>query len=278
MVTGCAWLPEVKDETANWSVEKMYDEAHGSMVSGNYTRAIKLFDTLEGRFPYGRHAQQAILEGAYSNYRGGETGTAVAACDRFIRTYPNSPNVDYAYYLKGLVNFREDQGLFGYIVEQDLSERDPKLTLESYAAFKELITRFPESRYAPDSIARMRYLTNALAMYEVHVGRYYYNRGAYIAAVNRAATTVTTYPQTPANEQALILMVQGYDKLGMPQLRDDAKRVLVQSFPNSAFLRTGTVKPWWKFWQSDEVVDLLEHDTVPKSRENAGPPPPASPN
>lgn len=278
MVTGCSWLPEVKDETANWSVEKMYDEAHGSMVSGNYTRAIKLFDTLEGRFPYGRHAQQAILEGAYSNYRAGESGAAVAACDRFIRTYPNSPNVDYAYYLKGLVNFREDQGLFGYVVEQDLSERDPKLTRESYAAFKELTTRFPESRYTPDSIDRMRYLTNALAMYEVHVGRYYYNRGAYIAAVNRAATTVTTYPQTPANEQALILMVQGYDKLGMPQLRDDAKRVLVQSFPNSAFLRTGTVKPWWKFWQSDEVVDLLEHDTVPKSRENAGPPPPANPN
>ncbi len=278
-IAGCSWLPEVKDETANWSVEKMYDEAHGAMVTGNYTRAIKLFDTLEGRFPYGRHAQQAILEGAYSNYRAGETGTAVASCDRFIRTYPNSPNVDYAYYLKGLVNFREDQGLFGYIVEQDLSERDPKLTLESFAAFKELITRFPESRYAPDSIVRMRYLTNALAMYEVHVGRYYYNRGAYIAAVNRAATTVTTYPQTPANEEALILMVQGYDKLGMPKLRDDAKRVLVQSFPNSAFLRTSTVKPWWKFWQSDEAVQLLEHDTVPKSQENAGPPPPsASPN
>ena len=147
--------------------------------------------------------------------------TAIAACDRFIRTYPNSTNVDYAYYLKGLVNFREDQGLFGYVIEQDLSERDPKMTRESFGAFKELVTRFPDSKYAADSVDRMRYLTNALGMYEVHVGRYYYNRGAYIAAVNRAAATVTNYPQTPANEQALILMVQGYDKLGMPQLRDD---------------------------------------------------------
>ena len=275
---GCSWLPEVKDETANWSAEKMYDEAHGSMVSGNYTRAVKLFDTLEGRFPYGRQAQQAILEGAYSNYRSGETAAAIAACDRFIRTYPNSANAEYAYYLKGLVNFREDQGLLGYVVEQDLSERDPKMTRESFAAFKELVTRFPESKYAADSVDRMRYLTNALGMYEVHVGRYYYNRGAYIAAVNRAATTVTNYPQTPANEQALILMVQGYDKLGMPLLRDDARRVLAQTFPDSEFLRTGTTKPWWKFWQSDEAVQLLEHDTVPKSRENAGPPPPSAPN
>lgn len=275
---GCSWLPEVKDETANWSAEKMYDEAHGSMVSGNYTRAVKLFDTLEGRFPYGRQAQQAILEGAYSNYRLGETAAAIAACDRFIRTYPNSANAEYAYYLKGLVNFREDQGLLGYVVEQDLSERDPKMTRESFAAFKELVTRFPESKYAADSVDRMRYLTNALGMYEVHVGRYYYNRGAYIAAVNRAATTVTNYPQTPANEQALILMVQGYDKLGMPLLRDDARRVLAQTFPDSEFLRTGTTKPWWKFWQSDEAVQLLEHDTVPKSRENAGPPPPSAPN
>jgi outer membrane protein assembly factor BamD len=275
---GCSWLPEVKDETGNWSAEKLYDEAHGAMVTGNYTRAVKLFDTLEGRFPYGRHAQQAILEGAYANYRQGETALAIAACDRFIRTYPNSTNVDYAYYLKGLVNFREDQGLFGYVVEQDLSERDPRMTKESFGAFKELVTRFPDSRYAADSVDRMRYLTNALGMYEVHVGRYYYNRGAYIAAVNRAAATVTNYPQTPANEQALILLVMGYDKLGMPQLRDDSRRVLAQNFPDSAFLRTGTTKPWWKFWQSDEAVQLLEHDTVPKSQGDFGPPPPSAPN
>jgi len=273
-LAGCAWLPEVKEESATWSAEKLYDEAHGSMVSGNYSRAVKLFDTLEGRFPYGRHAQQAILEGAYSNYRQGETAAAVAACDRFIRTYPNSLNVDYAYYLKGLVNFREDQGVFGYVVEQDLSERDPKMTKESFGAFKELVTRFPESRYTPDSIERMRYLTNALASYEVHVGRYYYNRGAYVAAVNRAVANLTNYPQTPANEDALILMIRSYEMLGMPQLRDDAQRVLRQNFPTSRYFTGGDNKPWWKFWESDEVLLLLQRDTVRKSQENPGPAPP----
>ena len=163
IVAGCSWLPEVKDETASWSAEKLYDEAHGAMVTGNYTRAVKLFDTLEGRFPYGRHAQQAILEGAYANYRQNETAAAVAACDRFIRTYPNSSNVEYAYYLKGLVNFREDQGLFGYVVEQDLSERDPKLTRESFGAFKELVTKYPKSPETAEAQKRLDSLKAKMA-------------------------------------------------------------------------------------------------------------------
>jgi outer membrane protein assembly factor BamD len=284
-VIGCSWLPEVKDDTASWSAEKLYAEAHGAMVSGNYTRAIKLFDTLEGRFPYGRYAQQAILEGAYTNFRQNETAAALAGCDRFIRTYPNHQNVDYAYYLKGLINFREDQGVFGYIAEQDLSERDPKMTKESFAAFREIATRFPESRYADDSIERMRYLTNALAGYEVHVARYYYNRGAYIAAANRAQATLTNYPKTPANEDALIVLVNSYDKLQMPQLRDDAQRILKETFPNgkNSALRTRSwwqfwakdelpppideVKPWWKFWPADDA----KPDNVSKPADDAKP-------
>jgi len=272
-IAACDLLPEVKEETAGWSAEKLYQEAHTMMVTGNYTRAIKLFDTLEGRFPYGRYAQQAILEGAYSNYRAGETATAIAACDRFIRTYPNHPNVDYAYYLKGVVNFREDQGLFGYVVEQDLSERDPKMTRESFNAFRELVTRFPESVYAADSRQRMRYLVNALSAYEVHVADYYYRRGAYLAAVNRAQLSLTNYPQTPANEDALITMARGYDKLGLPQLRDDALRVLNTTYPDGKHTLPGD-KPWWKFWQSDDVMQLLQHDTVPKSKEDSGITPP----
>ena len=251
-VMACSWLPEVKEETTGWSAEKLYSEAHGALVSGNYTRAVKLFDTLEGRFPYGRYAQQAILEGAYANFRQGETTPAIAACDRFIRTYPNHQIVDYAYYLKGLINFREDQGIFGYIAEQDLSERDPKMTKEAFAAFREIATRFPDSKYAADSIERMRYLTNALAGHEVHVARYYYNRGAYVAAANRAQATLTNYPKTPANEDALIVLVNSYDKLQMPQLRDDAQRVLKETFPNgkSSALRP---KSWWQFWAKDEL-------------------------
>jgi outer membrane protein assembly factor BamD len=251
-ISGCDLLPEVKDNTADWSAERLYKEAHEMLTTGNYTRAIKLYDTLEGRFPYGRYAQQAILEGAYANYRAGETATAVAACDRFIRTYPNHPNVDYAYYLKGLVNFREDQGIFGYIVEQDLSEHDPKLTRESFGAFKELVTLFPDSRYAADSIVRMRYLTNALGGYEVRVAEYYYRRGAYVAAVNRAQSALLNYPRTPSNEDALIVLVRSYDALGMPQLRDDSQRVLKDTFPNGKFFTTSS-KPWWNFWSKADA-------------------------
>ena len=251
--TACGLLPEVKDDTAGWSAERLYQEAHEMLATGNYTRAVKLFETLEGRYPYGRYAQQAILEGAYANYRANETAAAIAACDRFIRTYPNHPNVEYAYYLKGVVNFREDQGLFGYVVEQDLSERDPKMAKESFGAFKELVARFPESKYAADSIERMRYLTNALSSYEVHVADYYYRRGAYVAAVNRAQASLLNFPRTPANEDALILMARSYDKLGLPQLRDDAQRVLKDTFPNGKYF-TADASPWWNFWSPKEEV------------------------
>jgi outer membrane protein assembly factor BamD len=248
LVAGCGMLPEVKDETASWSADRLYQAAHDALLDGNYTRAIKMFETLESRFPYGRYAQQAMLETAYANYRAGETAAAVAACDRFIRTYPNHPNVDYAYYLKGLVHFREDQGLLGYVYELDLSEREPKAMRESFAAFKELVTKFPDSRYAQDSIARMKYLTNALALYEVKVARYYFNRGAYVAAVNRAQGALTNYPRTPASEEALGIMVLAYEKLGLPQLSSDASRILQQTFPKSDELSELAGKPWWKFW------------------------------
>jgi len=247
-VGGCGLLPEVKDETADMSAETLYKNAHEALLEGNYTRAIKLYETLESRFPYGRFAQQAILEGAYANYRSGETAPAIAACDRFIRTYPNHPSVDYAYYLKGLVHFREDQGVMGYVYEVDLSEREPKSMRESFFAFKELVTKFPDSRYAKDSADRMKYLTNALALYEVKVARYYYNRGAYIAAVNRAQASLVGYPRTPANEDALVVLVNSYDKLGLVQLRDDSQAILKLTFPKSESVAERDAKPWWKFW------------------------------
>ena len=245
---GCGLLPDVVDETANLNAEGLYKLAHDALLDGNYTRAVKLFETLEARFPYGRFAQQAILEGAYANYRAGETAAAVAACDRFIRTFPNNPSVDYAYYLKGLVNFREDQGLLGFVYELDLSEREPKGMRESFAAFKELVAKFPESRYAQDATDRMQYLTNALGKYEVNVARYYYNRGAYVAAINRAQASIVGYPRTLSNEAALDLLVKSYDKLGLTQLRDDSLRILKQTFPDSVYLAAAPAKPWWKFW------------------------------
>ena len=245
---GCSLLPEVKDPLASLTAEQLYRQAKDAMAEGNYSKAIKLYESLEARFPYGRYAQQAILEGAYANYRVGETATAIAACDRFIRTYPNHPSVDYAYYLKGLVYFREDQGLIGYVYELDLSEREPKSMRESFNAFKELVAKFPESKYTPDSLDRMRYLANSLALYEVKVARYYYNRGAYVAAINRAQTTLISFPRTPAEEDALDLLIKSYDKLGLTQLRDDKQQILRLTFPNSEFFAESPRKPWWKLW------------------------------
>jgi outer membrane protein assembly factor BamD len=249
LVAGCGFLPEVKEETAGWSADRLYKAAHDTMLEGNYIRSIKLFDQLEARFPYGRYAQQAILESAYANWRGNEQAAAIAATERFIRTYPNHPNVDYAYYLKGLVHFREDQGILGYVYELDLAERDPKEMRASFAAFKELTTRFPDSTYYQDSIARMSYLNNAMSTYEVNVARYYYRRGAYVAAANRAQGSLINFPRTAANESALEIMRNSYEKLGLQQLATDSKQILVKTFPESKYVVGGGDIPWWNFWE-----------------------------
>ena len=250
-LAGCGLFPEVKDETATWSADRLYSTAHDAMMQGNYTRATKLFEQLEARFPYGRYAQQAILESAFANWRAGETAAAVAQADRFIRTYPNHPNVDYAYYLKGLVHFREDQGILGYVYELDLAERDPKEMRASYAAFKELTTRFPDSQYYQDSVARMRYLVNAMATYEVNVANYYYRRGAFVASANRAQGALVNYPETPANERALDILRNSYRNLNLAQLSDDADKILAKTFPESRYVTGEITRPWWNFWSRD---------------------------
>src|ERR1035438_9256951 len=173
LIAGCGLLPDQIDETAGWSANKLYAEAKNAMADGTYDKAIKLYEKLESRYPYGRYAQQAQLEVAYAYFKQQEPASSIGACDRFIRLHPNHPNVDYAYYLKGLVNFNEDLGLLGHVSMQDLTERDPKAAKESFDAFKELVTKFPESRYTPDATARMKYLVNALAAHEVHVANYY---------------------------------------------------------------------------------------------------------
>ncbi len=250
-LTGCGLMPDQIDETKDWSASKLYAEAKTALSDANYDRAVQLFEKLESRYPFGPYAQQAQLEIAYAYYKNDEPASTLAACDRFMRLHPNHANVDYAYYLKGLANFTEDRGLMAKLSEQDMSERDPKAARESFEAFKELVTRFPESKYAEDATARMNYLVNALAGNEVHVARYYYKRGAYVAAANRSKYVLEHYRQAPTLEDALVIMAQSYDKLGLDQLRDDALRVLKLNFPNNA-LAGGTpkteTKSWWKVW------------------------------
>jgi outer membrane protein assembly factor BamD len=235
-LAACSFIDK-HDPTSGYSAEKLYREAKEALEGGQYDLAIKRYETLEARFPYGRYSQQGQLEIAYAYYKQNEQVSAVAATDRFVKLHPNHPNVDYAYYLKGLVYFNEDLGLLGKVSRQDRTERDPKAARESFDAFKELVQRFPESKYTPDALARMKYLVNALASHEVHVARYYMKRGAYVAAANRAQYALKNYPQAPAQEEALLIMIQAYDVLGMPELRNDAERILRKNFPDSAQLK-----------------------------------------
>lgn len=248
-LAACGLLDEKADETKGWSAQKLYAEARRSLDARSYEQAVNYYQKLEGRYPYGRFAQQAQMELAYAYYKDKDPAGAVTAAERFIKNHPNHPNVDYLYYLKGLANFNEDLGIGGFFTGQDMSERDPKAARDAFDAFKELVIKFPDSKYTPDAIARMNYLVNALAAHEVHVARYYVNRGAYLAAVNRAQFAIKTYPQAPANEEGLHLMVQAYEALGMKDLRDDAARVLMKNFPAS---KPGSYQPrkapWWQIW------------------------------
>ncbi len=249
-VSACGLLPEQVDETKGWSAQKLYTSAKDKLDGGQFEAAVKMYEKLESRYPYGRYAQQGQLDIAYAYYKDKEIASAITAAERFIKLHPNHPNVDYAYYLRGLANFNDDLGLLGSYAGQDMSERDPKAAREAFNAFKDLVTRFPDSKYAPDAVQRLNYLVNTLALNEVHVARYYMKRGAYVAAANRAQFALKTYPQATANEEGLLILVQAYDKLGMTDLRNDAERVLKTNFPKSKYLsgKAESGKPWWQLW------------------------------
>ena len=251
LLAGCSSLKE-EDKTATWSPNKLYAEAKDELNGGAYDKAIPLLEKLEGRAAGTPLAQQAQLDRAYAHYKAGEQAQALATLDRFIKLHPTSPALDYALYLKGIVNFNDNLGMFAFLSKQDLSERDQKAAKESYESFRDLSTRFPDSRYTPDARARMTYIVNSLAQYEVHVARYYYSRGAYVAAINRAQSALADYRDVPALEEALGILMRSYDALGMAQLRDDTRRVLEKNYPTSAYLGGGGTRigqrPWWRFW------------------------------
>lgn len=250
LVSACGLLPDKTDETANWSANKLYAEARDELSGGGYEKAIRYYEKLESRYPFGTYAQQAQMEIAYAYYKQADQPQALAAVERFIKLHPNHPNVDYMYYLRGLINFNDRLGPFDFAVPQDPAERDPKAAREAFESFKQLVEKFPDGPYAKDSLARMKYLVNNLAQHDVYVARYYFRRGAYLASVNRAQGVVKDYADAPAVEEALYLMVRCYDALGLTDLRDDATRVLSKNYPRSRFTNgDGTVsRAWWKFW------------------------------
>ncbi|MEN9373591.1 MAG: hypothetical protein RIR79_1143 [Pseudomonadota bacterium] len=246
---GCSSTPV--DRTVKMTPAQIYAEAKDEMDNKQWDKAVSLLEKIEARAVGTLLAQQAELDKAYALYKGQEPARALATIERFMKLHPVNPAIDYALYLKGLVSFNEDLGLFSGITRQDLSERDQKASKESFEAFKELMERFPDSRYTPDAKLRMNYIVASLARYEVHVARYYYRRGAYVAAINRAQQAIADYRTVPAIEDALFILYQSYNALGMNSLRDDTKRILEQNYPQSELLKNGlrTVEdPWWKIW------------------------------
>jgi outer membrane protein assembly factor BamD len=235
-LAGCGTTPG--DEFAGMSADKLYADAREEAADGNFEAAIKRYEKVEARASGTLMAQQAQLELAYAYYKTGERAQGLAKIERFVRLHPTSPAMDYALYLQGLINFNDDLGLFGRISKQDISERDQQASRDAYESFKQVSDRYPN-------------IVNSLAAGEVHVARYYFRRGAYLAAANRAQVAVSEFRNSPAVEEALYIMVKSYEQLAMPQLRDDALRVLQKNFPNSSFLNQGfaaSTKPWWQLW------------------------------
>jgi outer membrane protein assembly factor BamD len=239
------------DPNSTKAVEALYAEGKDELASGGYDRAIKIFERVEGRAAGTLLAQQASLDLAYAQHRSGDRAAALATLDRFIKLHPSSPALDYAFYLRGIANFNDKLGILSALSRQDLSERDQQASRDSYQSFKQVAEQFPQSRYAADSKLRMDYIVNALAEYELHVSRYYFRRGAYVAAVNRAQQVLLEFPQAPSTEEALFLMVSSYQQLGLDALSKDTQRVLEKNFPQSRFLGGSAAqakKSWWQFW------------------------------
>ncbi|MCZ6802461.1 MAG: outer membrane protein assembly factor BamD [Proteobacteria bacterium] len=232
LLSACSYFSEDEDDTINWDADRFYAEARGNLDSGDYSKAIENYQKLEARFPFGVHAQQALLDLAYANYKDEEPDAAVAACNRFIKLYPQNAHVDYAYYLKGLASFNKGKGIFQRFIPTDESQRDPDAALKAFQDFSELINRYPDSEYVEDAEQRMRYLRNILAKNEVHVANYYMRRGAFVAAVNRARYVIENFSRTPSVPEALLIMAKAYRILEMDDLSNDALRVLEHNYPN----------------------------------------------
>lgn len=249
-IVGCG--SSSKDELAGRSAERLYKEAKEDMEGGSYDRAIKALERVEGLGAGSLLAQQAQLDLSYLYWRTGERAQALSTVERFIKLNPSSAALDYAMYLRGVINFIDNLGLLGNLAAQELSERDQRASRDAFVSFKQLVEQFPDSKYTPDARLRMQYIVGALAEYEVHVARYYFRRGAYVAAANRAQQAVSEFQSSASTEEALFIIAQSYDKLDLPELRDAAVRVLRNNFPSSPFLSGDgggvRAKPWWRIW------------------------------
>ncbi len=235
-------------------VDEMYAEGKTSLEVGNTGRAIEYFKRLIARFPFGRYTEQAELELAYAQYKNGDHEEALSTANRFIRRYPTHSHTDYAYYLRGLINFNREVGLLERYIEQDDTRRDRGFARQSFQDFGELLKRYPNSRYANDARQRMIHLRNGLAQSELNVAVYYFRRQAYIAAQGRSKYIVENYQQTPQAGDALAIMAESYKRLGQDKLAEDTVRVLELNYPEHPYFAGDWPAPRNKWWQLIPIV------------------------
>lgn len=253
-LSGCGVFSGGGDVPGSENLDRLYAEARSDIESGSFDRAIKSLERIDARATGTLLGQQALLDLAYAQWKSTERVTALATVDRFIKMHPSSPAFDYALYLRGMINFNEDVGFLGALAGQSIAERDQRSSREAFQSFSQLVQQFPGSRYAPDARLRLDYIVNSLAEHEVHVARYYFRRGAYLAAATRASQAVTEFDRAPAAKEALGIMAASYDRLGLTELRDAAERVLRKNFPDASTPQAGgaaaskPARPWWRLW------------------------------
>jgi outer membrane protein assembly factor BamD len=272
LLSSCASVDE--DKTKDWTEEQLYYAGKSDMDGKFYDRAILTYEKLNIRYPFGIYSLQAKIDIAYVYWKKGDEVKALAACERFLREHPDHLNVDYVYYLKALIFFNDDPGLKGLVSNKDLTVLDPDRIKEAFFTLKDLVTRFPGSKYAPDSISRMRYLMNVLALHELNIADHYYRVGAYVGAVNRAKFVLSEYPESAHTLEALVMMSNSYEKLGLQALKDSTDEIIAINFPSELEGATaeadqawfdrffsggsdeeGRKLPWWKFWERDSKTD-----------------------
>lgn len=244
---GCASLEE--DPTINWSAEELYTNAKGRLDDKFYDQSIELYKNLDLRYPYGPFAEQGKIDIAYAYWKMNNSASALMACDRFIREHPDHENVDYVMYLKALVHFNDDKGLLGFFVSKNLAERDPGAAREAFDILRDLVKRFPDSRYAEDAQLRMAYLVNTLAEHEVSVANYYFRRGAFVASINRAQSVIENYPRAPAAREALEVLALSYERSGLVESKQKIEAIIDFNFPGLRQAKTEDAeRSWWEFW------------------------------
>jgi len=247
-LTACSNNPK-EDPYENSTAQQIYQEAHAKLEEDEYKKSAEVFEALEAHYPFGDYTKQGQLEIVYSYYKADESPAALAAAERYIRLHPRSEQLDYAYYLKGLIKFNENKGLLSGFLPLDPSKRDLTADRASYHFFEEFVRRYSNSPYAADARQRMAYLRNEFAQAQYHQADYYYRRGAYLAAANRASDIVKNFEGATIMPDALVLVVKAYHKLGLEDLAADAERVLALNYPekDAALLEEEKTSKWYWF-------------------------------